>query len=165
MEKQEVVDYWKDEIKEVVMYTINNVLTLSKEIEWSLILLEQNNNKSITIDINGKPFIFSELSNYFYEKDFLDVPVEYFFLLYKSLLELRVLWQKIDNLSEDDKISILDFVTNMINSREKQIWNDFSFPQNYKDMIMIELWLDIVDKVWDAKNETLALLEVLLLKR
>jgi len=73
------------------MYTINNVLTLSKEIEWSLILLEQNNNKSITIDINGKPFIFSELSNYFYEKDFLDVPVEYFFLLYKSLLELRVL--------------------------------------------------------------------------
>ena len=53
----------------------------------------------------------------------------------------------------------------MISSREKQIWNDFCFPQNYKDMIMMELWLDIVDKVWDAKNETLALLEVIMLKR
>ncbi|NVP17856.1 hypothetical protein HUU51_04020 [Candidatus Gracilibacteria bacterium] len=165
MRKQEIIDYGKDEITEVVMFAINDVLTLSKEIEWPLVLLEKDDSKSVTININGKPFIFSELSNYFYEKEFLDVPVKYLFLLYKLLLELRVLGEKINNLSENDKISILDFVTNMISSREKQIGNDFCFPQNYKDMIMMELGLDIVDKVGDAKNETLALLEVIMLKR
>jgi len=165
MEKQEIVDYWKNEIIEVLLFVINDVLTLSKEIEWSLIWFEENKKMSVKITVNWKPYIFSELSNYFYEKDFLNVPLDYLNSLYKLLLELRGLWKKIESLSDNDKISILDFVLEMIAFREKQIWNDFSFPQNYKDMIMIELGLDIVDKVWDATNETLALLKVIMLKR
>lgn len=165
MEKQEVLDYWSDNIKEFLLFAINDIFILWKEIEWSLIWIKSNPKMSIKINVNWRPYIFSELSNYFNERDFLHVPIKYVNNLYKLLLELRVIWQKIEKLDEKDKISILDFVTDMIKYREKQIWNDFCFPQNYKDMIMMELWLDIVDKLWDATNETLALLEVIMLKR
>lgn len=73
--------------------------------------------------------------------------------------------KKIESLSDNDKISILDFILEMISFREKQVWEGFSFPQNYKDMILIELWLDIVDKVWDATNQTLKILDIIMMKR
>jgi hypothetical protein len=168
-------EYWADEIKENLLFTINDVLTISKEIEWSLVWVKINDKNPIRISLRWKtyirmpyiwiPYIFTELSNYFYEQDFVNVPLNYLNSLYKLLLELRGLWKKIESLSDNDKISILDFVLEMISFREKQVWEDFCFPQNYKDLIMIELGLDIVDKVWDATNETLALLDVIMLKR
>ncbi|MDD3793461.1 MAG: hypothetical protein PHI37_01495 [Candidatus Gracilibacteria bacterium] len=153
------------EINEFLLFVINDILILSKEIEWLSDGIKKDDTKVISITVKGKSYSFCELSNYFYERDFLDIPYDYVNKLYKLLLELRVLGKKIESLSDKDKISILDFVLEMIASREKKIGEDFSFPQNYKDMIMIELGLDIVDKVGDATNETLALLEVIMMKR
>jgi len=163
---EKIKEYWSDEIKELLLFTINDVLVLSKVIEWSKIWNKKSKQKlSIEISINWKPYVFSELSNYFNEQDFLNVPLNYLNSLYRLVLELKIVWKKIEFLSEQEKISIFDFVTDIIDFREKQARWNFLFDQKIKDMIMMELWLDIVDKVWDAKNETLALLEVLLIKK
>ena len=163
---EKIKEYWSDEIKELLLFTINDVLVLSKVIEWSKIWNKKSKQKlSIEISINWKPYVFSELSNYFNEQDFLNVPLNYLNSLYRLVLELKIVWKKIEFLSEQEKISIFDFVTDIIDFREKQARWNFLFDQKIKDMIMMELWLDIVDKIWDAKNETLALLEVLLIKK
>ena len=126
-----------------------------KKIEWF----------QVKITINWKPFIFSELSNYFREQDFLYVNINYLNWLYKLILTFRVLWKKIESLSEDEQISILDFVNDVLIFFEKQRIDEFCLSQTYKDIIFMELWLDSMDKIGDAKNETLALLEVIMLKR
>ncbi len=165
MEKENVLGYWSNEIKEFLLFTINDILVLSKEIEWSLVWVKSDTKMSIKITVNWNPYIFSELSNYFNERDFLHVPIKYVNNLYKLLLELKIIWKKIESLSEKDKISILDFVDEMIKFRQRQSGDNFFYDDRYKNMIMMELWLDVVDKIGDATNETLALLEVIMLKR
>lgn len=160
-------EYWNLEIKELLLFTINDILVLSKEIKWFLNWVEKFKNKvEFKITVNWKPFIFSELSNYFYEKDFLNIPFNYINSLYKLLLELRVIWKKIEVLSKQEQISILDFVNEFIVFREEQRNGEESFiDKRFKDMIFMELWLDSIDKIGDATNETLSLLKVIMLKR
>lgn len=100
MEKQLEFYHWNNaEIKENLLFTINDVLTISKEIEWSLVWVKINDKNPIRISLRWKsyiwvPYIFTELSNYFYEQDFVNVPLNYLNSLYKLLLELRGLWKK-----------------------------------------------------------------------
>lgn len=163
---EKIREYWEQEIKEFLLFAINDLLILSKEIEWSLIwLVDSKGPLSIKISVNQKPFIFSELSNYFREQDFINVPVNYLNSLYRLVLELKVIWKKIESFSEQEKISILDFVNELIMFREKQERWRYIFDQRYIDIIFMELWLDVVDKIGDAKNETLALLEILMMKK
>lgn len=162
---EKLKEYWKTEIKELILHTINHILILSKEIEKSLIWVKKIEWFQAKLTINWKPFIFSELSNYFREQDFLYVNINYLNWLYKLILTFRVLWKKIESLSEDEQISILDFVNDILTFFEKQRIDEFRLSQTYKDIIFMELWLDSIDKIGDAKNETLALLEVIMLKR
>ncbi|MDD3145098.1 MAG: hypothetical protein PHV23_03210 [Candidatus Gracilibacteria bacterium] len=159
-------EYGEQEIKEFLIFAINDILVLSKEMERSLTGLEDSKGPlSIKISVNQKPFIFCELSNYFKEQDFINVPVNYLNALYRLVLELKVIGKKIESFSEQEKISILDFVNKLLLFREKQERGGYSFDQRYIDIIFMELGLDVVDKIGDARNETLALLEILMMKK
>lgn len=156
-------NYSFENIKELLIYSINAFFMLSKEIEYYKNHSIKLDNSKIKILVNWKDFVYSEFSNYFTENDLYGIPLNYKYILYSSIIELKSIWRIIATLNNEEKILILDYVNSLIISLERS--SSFKFLDKYKDIVFSELWLDIVDKVGDTTNETLALLEVIMLKR
>lgn len=64
-------------------------------------------------------------------------------------------------MSETQKEKLVTFIKKTIKDNEK--WASFSLSQKFKEMIFIELWIDYIDDVWNARDETFMLLNKIMM--
>lgn len=156
---EKISEYWKREIKIFIINTINDLNILLKEIE-SLELDDQDEKDkytSVSIILNWKEYIYCELSNYFSESELLYKPENLVYSLYRLVLKFRVIGDIINSCTEEEKIVFLSYVNLAIVLVGNKRWFKFSFK--YREMILIELGLDYIDKEMSAKKETQDLID------
>lgn len=161
----ESIEKWfQTEFLEILWYIINDIFVLSKEFEWAL-WWEVNKNKSTTQlnVVNNYKNKFKKVEKYFAEKDLEEYPEKLLKYLEKILSELEEISIEVEKMPDEQKEKLVSFIKKTIKDNEK--WASFKFSEKYREMLFIELWIDYIDDIWNAKDETFMLLNKIMMNK
>lgn len=145
-----------DNFFEVLWFVINDFFVLSKEIEWAFWWdnLKRKNDKNLK---------FPNTRKYFTKKEVEELPLILIKVLENLLKDLSRISKELSLYSDNQKQKIVDFINNEIKKKEKN--STFMFPYKFKDLIFFELWIDHIDDIWEARNETNMLLDKIMMMK
>lgn len=150
------------ELLEPLWYVINDILVISKEFEWAWKPQEKKVTKMRLLEKFKE--ICKKSKNYFTDAQILWYPPLLVGTLEKLLEELEIFSLKIKDFPDEKKEKIVSFIKSKLEEISK--WKSFNLSQKFRDMIFIELWLDHIDDIWEAKEiANLAISKVMLMSR
>lgn len=152
------------DFKKILWYIITDFFVLSKEFDWYSSWKTFENTKKLQCKVLNKDnWKNIKVSKYFTKNEIEEYSEDLIVTLEKILHELDSLSQNIEKLSETQKEGIVRYIKWVLKKRED--FAGFKFPMKFRDMLFVELWIDYVDDIWEVKDETLMLLEVLILSK
>lgn len=100
---------------------------------------------------------------YFSLKELNTVPLNYVLEMEKLLLLIRALNEDLSKIDDFKREEILNFINFEIWILESKY--EYKFLLRFKDIILHELWIDHLDVTWDAVEETLMLLNLVMMRK
>lgn len=144
-----------DNFYEVLSYIINDLYVLAKELDWAFL----EDNLSLINEVDWK---FPKLSQYFTKDEIKEFPLVLIRIFENLLKELSKKSLEISKLEDNQKEKIVLFIKNQI--KEKEIKSGYAFPNKILEIVLIEIWLDHIDEIWDVKLETWAFFDKIMTK-
>lgn len=162
--KNNIENKINSDFKKLLWYIITNIFLLSKEFDWwSSWKTFENNIKLQWKVFHNHNWENIKVTKYFIKNEIEEYSENLIVSLEKILIELDLISQRIEKLSESQKEEIVRYIKWIL--KEKEDIAGFKFPMKFRDILFAELWIDYVDDIWEVKNETVMLLEVLMLKK
>lgn len=155
----------KSDFLEILWYVINDIFILSKEFSWALSwdIKEWSEKHKVRV-LENKDSKFKKLNCYFIKEEIDLYYTELTQTLDNLLVELEKMSKEINLIDDEKKEKIVTFIKSEI--EKLSAWASFNFPQRFRDMLFIELWLDHIDDIWEAKEiANLAISKVMLMSR